>query len=181
MKLLESHKLLFVAVIAAFVHVSSAIDCKELWERKHETKECCTADTFINFEALQENIDAQEGNHHEKFFCGVHKLLQDQNLIDGSGNLDTDAMKHNTQGFEESWKQTSQQTIDYCVQRTEETVAEIEQRGGPKGDCKPTAAMFVMCVGKVTMKQCPADKWNSSEICEKVKSGECDKRGPKHH
>lgn len=96
--------------------------------------------------------------------CGVHKLLQDQNLIDGSGNLDTDAMKHNTQGFEESWKQTSQQTIDYCVQRTEETVAEIEQRGGPKGDCKPTAAMFVMCVGKVTMKQCPADKWNSCRL-----------------
>lgn len=175
-----SHELLFVAMLSAVLHLSSAMDCKEVWERKHETADCCSAPAILNLDNLKSNIEGQEGNKHEKFFCGVHNLMKEQNLVDDEGNLDVDAMKQNTEGFDDEWKQIAQQAIDHCVQKTESMMADMEQRGGPKGQCQPTAGMFLMCLGKASIKNCPADKWNSSELCEKVKSGECDKRGHKH-
>ncbi|XP_062550144.1 uncharacterized protein LOC134214883 [Armigeres subalbatus] len=179
MKQFGSHKLLIVAVIGVVMPISLAIDCKEVFQRKEELENCCTASSFITIENLKSTMDAQEGNHHEKFFCATQSLLQEQNLLNGD-DINVDAMKQKTEGFDDDWKQKSLQMIDACVERIQTMTAEMEQRGGPKGQCKPNAGMFIICVGKETIKNCPADKWNSSDVCEKVKSGDCDKRGPRN-
>ncbi|XP_062556090.1 uncharacterized protein LOC134220949 [Armigeres subalbatus] len=173
MKQFGSNKLLFVVMIGVFLPVSLAIDCKEVFQRKEELGNCCTAASFISLQNLKSAMDAQEGNPHEKFFCGSQSILQEQNIMNGD-NINVDAVKQKTEGFDDGWKQKSLQLIDACVQQAEAAAAEMAQRGSPSRQCQPKAGMFIFCVRMQTIRNCPADKWNSSDVCEKLRTGDCD-------
>ncbi|XP_065086741.1 uncharacterized protein LOC135708568 [Ochlerotatus camptorhynchus] len=182
MKQFKSSQLLIVAMMSVFVDISSAMDCKEVFQRKEEIKECCTAPAVLKMDDFDECMSKAEGNHHEKFFCGSECMLKAQGLMNGD-DVDMDGIKKNAEGLEGDWKETVLQIVDTCGQKIDAIKAEMEQRGGSKGQCSASAGILVMCLGNGYIQSCPAEHFHESELCNKVKSGECDKRpkGGHHH
>ncbi|KAL9700374.1 hypothetical protein quinque_003815 [Culex quinquefasciatus] len=163
----------FFVMACAFLHVTFAMDCKEVMERREEIKDCCSAPPILSMDGLKECFEENKDKEkREKFACSFECFFKHHNVLDDNGEPSKEKLLAKVEGFEGEWKQTSIKMIEECFAKHEEMKA--KHGGGEKKEgCHPASGFMNMCLGKNFLQNCPAAQWNDSELCNKVKSGEC--------
>ncbi|XP_055609218.1 general odorant-binding protein 68-like [Uranotaenia lowii] len=159
--------------LSAVLHSTFAIECKDLMSKKDEIMDCCKVPDIIAREHLPPCEQEHDGKGMmQKWPCVMQCVFERDGLMNG-GQIDTDKLIAKAEAINDDFK-------DKAVQIAKQCVAHMEKgngNGNGKGECSVAPIKLSMCLAKGYVEHCPADKWTSSEVCDKIKSGDCYPRG----
>ncbi|XP_055610631.1 general odorant-binding protein 68-like [Uranotaenia lowii] len=166
-----------VLAFIAVLHSTFAIECKELWQKKDEMMNCCQEPHVVEIDQLQKCMEENKDKEKKQKFACTAKCVYDANGLMNGDEIATDKLLAKAEAINSDFKSTAVEIVNGCIQRMENHKAKHGQNA-PEG-CPPGPMFMSMCIGKGYMHKCPDDKWTKSEVCDKVRSGECkpQKRG----
>ncbi|XP_039436878.1 uncharacterized protein LOC120418507 [Culex pipiens pallens] len=163
-----------LAIICSILHMAHAISCKEVFDKKNEIQDCCSAPTYLNTEGLKECFEENKDKEkREMFACSLECFFKRYQVLEDDGEVSKEKMLAKVEGFEGEWKQTSTKMIEECFAKYDGLKAKYGD-GGKKESCNPSSSFMNMCLSKKFIEYCPAEHWNDSDLCNKIRSGECE-------
>ncbi|XP_052897483.1 uncharacterized protein LOC128304346 [Anopheles moucheti] len=171
---------LFVFLGCTMPFISADADCENLKDRRDELDQCCQVEKIISLNDADDCSSAADeaSQPHEKMMCSVQCKMQSLGLTNGDDIVQEKVMEF-VDRLEDGWKDTAKDIATKCIEVITGMKTKMQEQGkGHDMKCSPVSGFFLMCLMKNTFNQCPADKWNSSSFCEKVKNGECAPKRP---
>ncbi|XP_055609219.1 general odorant-binding protein 66 [Uranotaenia lowii] len=157
--------------LSTVLHSTLAIQCRDLVHKKEEIMECCKAQDFI----FHENLAACEQEHDGKGLKGIQmwpcvmECLFERNGLLNGGLIDTDKLIAKAEALNDDFK-------DKAVEITKDCVLHMEKQNVTNNDrraCGVSPLKMALCIGRGYIHHCPANKWTSSEVCDKLRSRDC--------
>uniref|UniRef100_A0A182NMD7 Uncharacterized protein n=1 Tax=Anopheles dirus TaxID=7168 RepID=A0A182NMD7_9DIPT len=70
--------------------------------------------------------------------------------------------------FDPAYREVVKNAIGSCASIQDDIRRDVQNMGAA---CSAFGILFYVCVRQVTFSNCPADRWQSSHICDKIKQG----------
>uniref|UniRef100_A0A182R7X7 Uncharacterized protein n=1 Tax=Anopheles funestus TaxID=62324 RepID=A0A182R7X7_ANOFN len=153
--------------------ISADPDCENLKERRDEMDQCCQAEKIISLKDADECSSASDeaSEPHAKIMCSIQCKLKSLGVVKDDEIVQEKALEF-VERLEDGWKETAKDIVTKCIDTITTMKSKMEEHGhGMK--CSPVSGFFIMCLMKNTFIQCPADKWQNTSFCNKIKNGEC--------
>uniref|UniRef100_A0A182Y370 Uncharacterized protein n=1 Tax=Anopheles stephensi TaxID=30069 RepID=A0A182Y370_ANOST len=153
--------------------VTADPDCENLKDRREEMDQCCEVGKIIPFGDADECASATDeaSEPRDKMACTVECKLKSLGVLNDEGIVLEKALEY-ADRVEGEWKDTAKAIVNTCIERAT-TVKNKMAEHGHTMKCSPIGGFFAMCLMKESFFQCPADKWQNTSFCNKIKSGEC--------
>ncbi|KFB50991.1 AGAP006080-PA-like protein [Anopheles sinensis] len=180
MVLKQAFVLTFAIVCCSLQLASADEDCKNLLDRADEIDNCCQLESIIPMnEADNCSSTAEEAsNPREKMTCVLQCELQSLGLMNGKQLVPEKVLEYANR-FDGDWKAKAVEIANGCNERLANAKDNIDAKVQDK-DCSPIGAFLMGCIMRRTFDVCPADKWQNTDFCNKIKSGECFKHRGRH-
>uniref|UniRef100_A0A182WHR5 OBP47-like domain-containing protein n=1 Tax=Anopheles minimus TaxID=112268 RepID=A0A182WHR5_9DIPT len=164
---------IFVLVGCTTSFISADPDCENLKDRRDEMDQCCQVEKIISLKDADDCSSAADeaSEPHEKMMCTVQCKLQSLGVVNGE-DIVQEKMLEYVERLEDGWKDTAKDIVTKCVEFIASMKTKMQEHSHNM-KCSPMSGFFLMCLMKNTFEQCPADKWQNTSFCNKIKNGEC--------
>ncbi|XP_053675857.1 uncharacterized protein LOC128726093 [Anopheles nili] len=167
-------------LLACFLLAAADPDCEGLNDRVDEMAQCCQVESIIPLDGAADCSAAAEAatNKHEKMMCPIQCQLESIGVMNGKDLVKEKVLEYANR-LSEDWKEEAIAVANTCLEKVDIVSTKIQEHGQSM-KCSPVAGILMMCLLKETMDNCPADKWQNTNFCNKMKSGECFKKRGGH-
>uniref|UniRef100_A0A182JFF7 Uncharacterized protein n=1 Tax=Anopheles atroparvus TaxID=41427 RepID=A0A182JFF7_ANOAO len=167
-------------VFCSFQLASSDPDCKNLRDRGDEIEACCQLEPIIPQSEADDcsSVAADASHPHEAMMCVLQCKLESLGVMNGKQLVPEKVLEYANR-FEGDWKEKAVEIATMCNERLSQNKVQIDEKAEQQ-NCSPAGGILMMCLMKQTFETCPADKWQNTDFCNKLKSGECMKRRSHH-
>uniref|UniRef100_A0A182NMD9 Uncharacterized protein n=1 Tax=Anopheles dirus TaxID=7168 RepID=A0A182NMD9_9DIPT len=144
---------------------------------RDEMDQCCQVDPIVPLKDADECDSTAETSHpREKMMCAIECKLQSLGVLSGNEIVQSKLLEYANR-LDGGWKDTAVDIVSSCTEKANHVLSKIQEKVQDK-KCSPLGGILMMCIMKETFDQCPDGKWQNTNFCNKIKSGECfPKRG----
>ncbi|XP_058122133.1 uncharacterized protein LOC131294106 [Anopheles ziemanni] len=176
MVLKQAFVLTFAIVFCSLQLASADEDCKNLMDKGDKIDDCCQLESIIPMNEADNCSSAADDASHprEKISCIVQCELQSLGVMNGKQLVPEKVLEYANR-LDGDWKEKAVEIANTCNERLDNAKDHIDAKVQDK-DCSPIGGFLLGCIMKHTFDGCPADKWQNTDFCNKLKSGECFKQ-----
>uniref|UniRef100_A0A9I3A6N7 Uncharacterized protein n=1 Tax=Anopheles christyi TaxID=43041 RepID=A0A9I3A6N7_9DIPT len=149
-----------------------AQDCMNLNLYAMKVATCCHLESFIRADTYDECSKTMDEKYPDKklqkIVCSFDCMYREMGVLTGVDEIDVEKINANQAGYDDAYQEAIAKAASACVAQKGTIREEAEMI---QTECSLFATKFHACMSLETMKNCPAERWDSSVLCEKVREG----------
>uniref|UniRef100_A0A4Y0BML6 Uncharacterized protein n=1 Tax=Anopheles funestus TaxID=62324 RepID=A0A4Y0BML6_ANOFN len=149
-----------------------ADDCIDLKVYASTVAGCCHHEAFMDVETFDSCFKPTEDQPTEKnvqsVVCAFDCSYRQMGILHGEDEIDLETINTRQAGYDGAYQETIANAANYCI-AGKDIIRQQAERDSTT--CSSFAVKFHACLVMEVVLHCPAERWNGSPICEKVKSG----------
>uniref|UniRef100_A0A182TA23 Uncharacterized protein n=1 Tax=Anopheles maculatus TaxID=74869 RepID=A0A182TA23_9DIPT len=103
-----------------------------------------------------------------KVQCAFDCAYREMGFLEAEYDIDVEKIHARNAVYDEAYQQAIANAVDHCMATKDKLIWEGEML---QTACSTFAVKFHSCIVLYVMQNCPADRWDGSPLCEKVKAG----------
>uniref|UniRef100_A0A182QCU4 Uncharacterized protein n=1 Tax=Anopheles farauti TaxID=69004 RepID=A0A182QCU4_9DIPT len=104
----------------------------------------------------------------DKQMCFVECAFTNMGALKENDVIDPEPLYTYYARFDSSYREVVVKAISSCANIQDVIRQDVKDMGT---SCSAFALVFHLCVAQLTLKNCPADRWKSSLLCNKLRAG----------
>nr|AAQ16284.1 odorant-binding protein AgamOBP51 [Anopheles gambiae] len=133
---------------------------------------CCQLEEFLTLKTygncLNTMAEKYPNSTLDYLVCGLDCTYREMGILTGVDDINVEQISTNQAVYGEAYQEAIGKAVDACLAQRDEF---REQEKFTKSECGMFALKFQGCIMVESMRNCPAERWDSSVLCEKVRSG----------
>ncbi|XP_049288974.1 uncharacterized protein LOC125766920 [Anopheles funestus] len=149
-----------------------ADDCIDLKVYASTVAGCCHHEAFMDTETFDSCFKTTEDQHTEQnvqsVVCAFDCSYRQMGILHGEDEIDLETINTRQAAYDGAYQETIANAANYCI-AVKDKIRQRAERVSTT--CSSFAVKFHACLVMEVVLHCPAERWNDSPICAKVKSG----------
>uniref|UniRef100_A0A9I3A6W7 Uncharacterized protein n=1 Tax=Anopheles christyi TaxID=43041 RepID=A0A9I3A6W7_9DIPT len=127
-----------------------------------EIEQCCQVGKIIPLDEADDCPVDEAAEPHEKMMCPFDCKLKSLGVLNGDEFVQ-EKVDEFVGRLEDGWQEVAKTIATSCIVHSNTMKGKMEERGHSM-TCSPLGGIYMMCLFKHTIEQCPEDKWQNSEL-----------------
>uniref|UniRef100_A0A904A3X0 Uncharacterized protein n=1 Tax=Anopheles quadriannulatus TaxID=34691 RepID=A0A904A3X0_ANOQN len=149
-----------------------AEDCMDMKIYTTKVASCCQLEEFLTLKTYGSCLNTMDEKYPNStldyLVCGLDCTYREMGILTGEDDINVEQISTNQAVHGEAYQEAIAKAVDACLAQREEF---REQAKLIQTECSMFALKFHGCILVESMRNCPAERWDSSVLCEKVRSG----------
>uniref|UniRef100_A0A182U4M4 Uncharacterized protein n=1 Tax=Anopheles melas TaxID=34690 RepID=A0A182U4M4_9DIPT len=147
-------------------------DCMDLKVYSIKVASCCQLEAFLTPSTYGNCLQTMAEKYPDAVWqgsvCAFDCTYREMGILTGVDDINLEQISTNQAVYDQAYQEATAKAVTACVAQKDKIREEADV---VQSECSMFAVKFHACVSLETMKNCPAERWDSSVLCEKVRSG----------
>nr|XP_040224953.2 uncharacterized protein LOC120950750 [Anopheles coluzzii] len=144
----------------------------EICGKSIKVASCCQLEAFLTLPTYGNCLQTMAEKYPDAVWqgtvCAFDCTYREMGILTGVDDINVEQISTNQAGYDQAYQEAIAKAVTACMAQKDKIREEADV---VQSECSMFAVKFHACVSLETMRNCPAERWDSSVLCEKVRSG----------